>query len=94
MTPCYLTGSRVQLTAYKKQESDADIDEASFFRLEGYALHSTIKEYERWEKMGEELELAVLRAMRMPLEERYELPENIDYLDKGGTTFMKRELLG
>ena len=33
-------------------------------------------------------ELAVLHAMRMHLEEGHELPANIDYLDKGGMTFM------
>ena len=74
------------------EETGVDIDEASLFRLGGYALHSTIKKYEKM-KTGEE-ELAVLRAVKMPLEEKQGLPTNIQCLDKGHMTFMRRELLG
>ena len=63
-----------------------------FFVSGGYALHSTIKEYEKQKEKGEEL--SILHAVKMPLDEKHELPANILYLDKGGMTFMRRELLG
>ena len=70
-----------------------DIDETSLFRLGGYALHSAIKKYEKQE-MTARKELDVLHAIKLPWSNKDELPVNISYLDKGGMSFMKRELLG
>ena len=73
--------------------TDEDVDEASLYRLGGYALHSTIKAFEG-RKGNYSKQLTLLHSLRMPVNEKVYLPPNIFHLDKGGMTFMRKELLG
>lgn len=64
-------------------------DEASLYRLGGFALYSLMKS----KNVSQEM-VSILKSLRLPLYEKVELPSNIQHLDKGGMTFMKKELLG
>jgi len=70
------------------QETGLSADEASLHRLGGFALYALIKAHQESSKADV---LSVLKYIRMPLAEKaVDLPSNIQHLDKGGMTFMKR----
>ena len=74
-------------------------DDVALLRLGGWAILSSIKYRQKHigqnlgnvVKYGEELEL--LNALRLPNEDKTELPDALNYLDRGGLTFPKVELL-
>ncbi len=72
------------------QDSRFIDDEASLYRLGGFALKAVIQACPAPEMS------TVLSLMKMSLEEKVlsDLPSNIQHLDKGGMTFMKKEFLG
>ena len=69
------------------EEALVFIDEVSLHRLGGFALHSAIKA-----SSGSEIQY--LASLRLTEEEKETLPINLKVLDKGGLTFMKREMMG
>ena len=64
-------------------------DEASLYRLGGFALFALLKT----KNVSKEIQ-SILSHLRLPLDEKVNLPSNIQHLDKGGMTFMRKELLG
>ncbi len=70
-----------------------EADEASLFRLGGFALFSLQKAYKCHSESVTQHK--VLQSLKLPSEEKIDLPPNIAHLDTGNTvTFMKKELLG
>ena len=67
-------------------ETGFTADEASLYRLGGFALLKT--------KSISEKVPSILKNLRLPLNEKVDLPSNIQHLDKGGLMFTKKELLG
>ena len=57
-------------------------------RLGGFALFALLKTKSIYEKV-----LSILKNLHLPLNEKVDLPSNIQHLDKDGLTFMKKELL-
>ena len=67
------------------------------YRLGGFALHSAIKVFECGNESFETRQAIcdVLKTLRLPVEEKVNLPPNIKHLDCNDTmTFMKKELMG
>ena len=54
----------------------------------GFALFSALKHPTSEEQRH------VLQSLRLSLEEKIDLPSNIEHLDKGNLTLMKKEMLG
>ena len=74
------------------EETGVGADEASLHRLGGFALYALIKAHQ---KSANPDVLSILKSIRMPLDAKaVDLPSNIQHLDKGGMTFMKKEMLG
>ena len=71
------------------EEAGIEADEAALYRLGGFALFSLLKN----SHLPEE-KCSVLKTLRLPLEEKTGLPSNIQHLDKGSLTLMKKEMLG
>lgn len=69
-------------------EAGFTADEASFYRLGGFALFALLNT----KSVSEEV-LFILKNLRLPFNEKVDLPSNIQHLDKGGMTFMRKELL-
>ena len=65
-------------------------DEASLYRLGGFALNAVLKACKDGQLTG------ILMRLQIPHEEKVlmDLPSNIRHLDKGGLTLPKNELLG
>ncbi len=76
------------------EEAGHDADEASLYRLGGFALFSALKMYAKYSGSVSEKIHEVLTKLQLPSEEKNNLPANIVYLDKGNMTFMRKELLG
>ena len=72
------------------EEVGSEADEAALYRLGGFALFSCLKSSDH---LSEE-KRSVLKTLRLPLEEKTELPSNIQHLDKGTLTLLKKEMLG
>ncbi len=70
------------------EEAGLTTDEASLYRLGGFALHTVLK------ASTSPAIVSVLTAIRMPLAEKIDLPSNIIYLNRGGMTFMRKDMLG
>ena len=70
-------------------EAEFTADEASLYHLGGFALFALLKTNSISEKV-----LSILKNLCLPLNEKVDLPSNIQHLDKGSLTFMKKELLG
>ena len=70
-------------------EAGFTADEASLYRLDRFALFALLKTKSISKKV-----LSILKNLCLPLNEKVDLPSNIQHLDKGGLTFMKKELLG
>ena len=74
------------------EETGVGADEASLHRLGGFALYALIKAHQ---KSANPDVLSILKSIRMPLDAKaVDLPSNIQHLDKGGMTFMKKEMVG
>ncbi len=90
------------VTLLLEEEQDTDpaseaglgADEASLFRLGGFALYSTQKAYGKLTGDRGRQAYLVLQKMELPAEGKVDLPANIQHLDKGSMTFMKKEFLG
>ena len=70
-------------------EAGFTADEASLYCLGGFALFVLLKTKSISEKV-----LSILKNLCLPLNEKVDIPSNIQHLDKGRLTFMKKELLG
>ena len=70
-------------------EAGFTADEASLYCLGGFALFVLLKTKSISEKV-----LSILKNLCLPLNEKVDIPSNIQHLDKGSLTFMKKELLG
>ena len=76
-------------------EAGMEIDEVSLYCLGGFALHSGIKAFKCGDESCERRQAIcdVLKSLRLPVEEKVDLPPNIKHLDCNHTmTFMKKEL--
>ena len=78
-------------------EAGMEIDEVALYCLGGFALHSGIKAFKCGDGSCERRQAIcdVLKSLRLPIEEKVDLPPNIKHLDCNHTmTFMKKELMG
>lgn len=65
-------------------------DDVSLHRICGWALKSTIDHFTKLSKATKELELA--RSLKLPLTDKHLLPKPVQYLDRGGLTFLRLSL--